>query len=84
MSEIIVSLSSNSNDREIDEYHDSSPSGSSTDSSSNSSSGGNTTDKQYTSEVPRVPLNIFQEEMRTRMASGSLASTSTSAPLSLS
>ena len=45
MFEIIESSSSNSDDREIGEYHDSNPSGSSTDSRSNSSSGGNTTDE---------------------------------------
>ena len=88
MFEIIVSSSSNSDDREINEYHDSNISGSSTDRSSNSSSssGGNTTDEQYTSEVPRVPLETFQEEMRMRMrmASGSLAGTSTNAPSSAS
>ena len=85
MSEIIMSSSSNSDDREINEYHDSSLSGSSTDrSSNNSSSGGNTADEQYTSEVPRVPLEAFQEEMRMRMAFRSLASTSTNAPLSAS
>ena len=42
----------------IDEYHDSSSNGSST-SNSNSISGGNTADKQYTSGVPRVPLEVF-------------------------
>ena len=80
MSEIILSSSRNSNDREIDKYHDSSLSGSSTDSSI--SSGGNTTNEQYTSGVPGVPLDIFQEEMRMRMASRSLAGTSTNVPLS--
>ena len=80
MSKIILSSSRNSNHREIDEYHDSSLSGSSTDSSI--SSGGNTTNEQYTSGVPGVPLDIFQQEIRTRMAFGSLASTSTSVPLS--
>ena len=56
MSETVLSSSSNSVDKAIDEYHDlSSFSGSSDDSSdSDSSSGGNTTDK-YTSGVPRVP-----------------------------
>ena len=81
MSKILVSSSNNSDDREIDEYHDSNPSGSSIDSSNNSSSGGNTTDEQYTSGVPGVPLDVFQEEMRTRMAFGSLAGTSTSVSL---
>ena len=87
MSEIVVSLSSNSDNREIDEYHDStSDSGSSSNSGSRSSdssgSGGNTTNKQYTSGVPGVPLEVLQEELRTRPTSGSHAGTSTTAPLS--
>ena len=48
MSEIVVS-SSNSVDKAIDEYHDSSYSGSS---SNNSSSSGNTTNEEHTSGVP--------------------------------
>jgi len=83
MSEIVVSSSSNSDDREIDEYHDSNIRGSSSDnSSSSSSSGGNTMDEEYTSGVPRIPLDVLQEEMRSRMAFGSLASTSTNVSLS--
>ena len=73
MSEIIVSLSSNSDNWEIDEYHDSSSdsgsSGSNSSSSGSNSSGGNTTDEQYTSGVPMVPLEVLQEELRTRMTS---------------
>jgi len=85
MSKIIVSLSSNSDNREIDEYHDSSLSGSGTNNSSNSSSiRGNTTEEEYTSGVPRVSLEVFQEEVRTRVVSGSLVGTSTSVPLSAS
>ena len=68
MSEIIVSSSSNSDNWEIDEYHDSS-SGSNSSSSGSNSSGGNTTDEQYTSGVPMVLLEVLQEELRTRMAS---------------
>ena len=49
-----------------------------------SSSGGNTTNEQYTSGVPGVPLEVLQEELRTRMASGLHVGTSTSAPLSIS
>ena len=79
MSEIIVSLSSNSDDREIDKYHDSSSG-----SSSRNSSGGNTTDEQYTFGVPGVPLEVLQEELRTREAFGSHIGTSTNAPLSSS
>ena len=81
MSKIIVSSSSNSDEREIDEYHDkSSFSGSSDNSSNNSSDGGNTTNEQYLSGVPGVPLEVLQEKMRTRMASGSLIGTFASAP----
>ena len=73
MSEIIVYSSSNSDNWEIDEYHDSSSdngsSGSNSSSSGSSSSGGNTTDEQYTSGVPMVPLEVLQEELRTRMDS---------------
>ena len=57
MFEIVVSLSSNSVDKAIDEYHDSSYSGSS---SNSSSSSGNTTYEEYTSSVLRVPLEVLQ------------------------
>lgn len=43
----------------------------------------NTTDKQYSSGVPGVPLKVLQEEMRTRATSGSFAGLSTSAPSSI-
>ena len=82
MSKVVLSSSSNSVDKDIDEYHDpSSFSGSSDNSSSgsNGSSGGNTTD-EYTSSVLGVPLEVLQEELRTRVESGSRAGTS--APLS--
>ena len=79
MSEIVVSSSSNSVDKAIDEYHDSNYSGSSSNSSSSNSSG-NTTDKEYTFGVPGVPLEVLQEQLRTRTASG--AGTSTSIHLS--
>ena len=79
MSRIIVSLSSNSYRRGIDEYHNESRSSGSSDSSSDSNSdGGNTSNEQYLSGAPRISLEVFQEKMRTRMASGSLAGTSTS------
>ena len=69
---ILLSSSSDSVDKAIDEYSDhSSFSGSSdSDSSSGSSSGGNTTD-EYISGVPGVPLKVFQGHLRTRTASGS-------------
>ena len=80
MSEVVVSSSSNSVDKAIDEYHDST---SYSGSSSSSSSNGNTMDKVYTSGVPGVPLEVFQEHLRTRVASGSQVGTSTSFPSSL-
>ena len=39
-------------------------------SSDSGSSGGNTTDEQYTSRVLGVPLEVLQEELRMRAASG--------------
>ena len=80
-----MSLSGDSNERKIDEYHDeSSFSGSSSSNSSDNSysSGGNTTDEQYLFGVLGVPLEVLQEERSTRMAFGSFVGTSTSAPLS--
>ena len=67
MFEIAISSSSNSIDKAIDEYHDSNYSGSS---SSSNSSGGNTTDEEYTSGVLGVPLEVLQEQLRTRTTSG--------------
>ena len=79
MSKVVVSSSSNSVDKSINEYHDStSYSGSS--SSSSSSSDGNTTDEEYTSGVPGVHLEVFQEHLRMRVASGSRAGTLTCIP----
>ena len=80
MSEIVLSLSSDSVDKAIDEYTDpSSFSGSSDSNSSGSGSGssseGNTTD-EYESGVPRLPLEVVQEGLRTRSESGSKAGTS--------
>ena len=61
MSENVISSSSNSIDKTINEYHDTtSYSGSS--STSNSSSGGNSTDEGYTSSVPEVPL-LFKSNL---------------------
>ena len=81
MSEVVVSSSSDSVDKAIDECHDSTNySGSS--SSSSSSSNGNTTNEEYTSGVPGGPLKVFQEHLRMKVASRSQAGTSTSIPLS--
>ena len=78
MSEVVVSSSSNSVDKAMDEYHDSTSYSGSNSSTSNSSSGGNTTDEEYTSGVPRVPLKVLLEQLRTRAASRSRVGTSTS------
>ena len=64
MSEIVVSLSSNSDNKEIDKYQDSTSYSSSSSSNSSKSNGsdsseGNTTDEQYTSGVPGVPLEVL-------------------------
>ena len=56
MSKVVVFLSSNSVDKAIGEYYDST---SYSGSSSSSNSGGNTTDEEYTFGVPRVPLEVF-------------------------
>ena len=80
MSETIVSSSSNSIDKAIDNYHDSTSYSGSSNSTSNSSSGGNTMDEEYTSSVPGVPIEVLQEQLRTRASSGSWAGTSTSVP----
>ena len=71
MFEIVVSLSNNSVDKAIDEYRDSSYSGSNSNGSSGSSgNNGNTTDKEYTSGVPGVPLEVLQEQLRMRATFG--------------
>ena len=75
MSEIVLSSSSDSVDRAIDEYTDRSSFSGSSDTNSSSSSKGNTTD-EYTSGVPGVPLEVLQEGLKTRFESGSKAGTS--------
>ena len=82
MSEIVLSSSSDSVDRAIDEYTDRSSFSGSSDSnssSSGSSNEGNTTE-EYESDVPRLPLEVVQEGLRTISQSGSKAGTSS--PLS--
>ena len=80
MSKTITSSSSNSTDKAIDEYHDTTSYSGFSSSTSNSSSGGNTMDEGYMSGVPRVLLEVFQEKLRTRTTFGSRAGTSTSVP----
>ena len=68
--------SSSSLEKEIDEYEgDYSGSEGSDESSEGSTSCSNSSDKHYSSEVPGIPLEKFQELQR-RMASGSGASSS--------
>ena len=69
---IVLSLSSDSVDKAVDEYTDRSSFSGSSDSnnSSGSSSEGNTTD-EYKSGVPGVPLKVLQEGLKTRFESGS-------------
>ena len=76
---IVLSSSSDSVDKAIDEYFDRSSFGGSSDSNSSngSSSEGNTTDK-YKSGVPGVPLKGLQEGLKTRIESGSQAETNAS------
>ena len=69
-----MSLSSDRDEREIDEYHDESNNSGS--SSGESSSSG----EQY---LFGVPLEVFQEELRQRMASRSSVGPSTSVPSSI-
>ena len=74
MSETVLSSSSNSLGKAIDEYHDPSSFSGSSDSNNSTSSRGNTTD-EYVSGVPGVPLEVLQG-LKTRSESGSQASTS--------
>ena len=80
MFETVISLSSNSIDKAIDEYHDTTSYSGSSSSTSNSSSRGNNMDEGYTSGVPRVPLEVLQEQLR--KDSGLQAGTSSSVPSS--
>jgi len=80
MFETVVSSCSNSIDKAIDEYHDSTSYNGSSNSTNNNSNGGNTTDEEYTSGVPGVPLEVLHEQLNTRAAFGSRAGTSTSVP----
>jgi len=74
MAEIVVSHSNDK--REIDKYQDES------NSNESRSSDNDSTNKQYSFGVPRVPLKVLQEEMRKRATFGSSADPSTNAQLS--
>ena len=65
MAEIIVSSSSDRDDRKIDEYHDNS-------NSSGSSSESSSSDERYSFGTLEIPLEVSQEEMRKRVASDCL------------
>ena len=78
MSKSVLSSSSDSVEKAIDEYTDPNSFSSSSDSNSSdsgSSSEGNTTN-EYESSVPRLPLEVVREGLRTRSESGSKAGTS--------
>ena len=76
MFEIVISSSSNSIEKAIDEYHDTtSYSGSSDNSHSRE---GSFTDKGYTSGVPGFPVEVIHEQLR--KASSSQAGTPSSVP----
>ena len=79
MAEIVVSSSSDKDDREIDKYIDKSISSEGS-SSSESSSKSSSLDDVYLPSVPRVPLEDLLKEMKKRAISGSSTSPST-APL---
>ena len=78
MSKIVISSSSNSIEKAIDEYYDTTSDSGSSDSSH--SSEGSSTDEGYTSGVPRLPLEVIQEQLR--KASGFQAGSPSSVPLS--
>ena len=59
MFETVISLSSNSTKKAIDEYYDTT--GDSGSSNSSHSSEGSSSDKGYTSSVPGLPLEVVQE-----------------------
>ena len=61
---MFVSSSSNSTEKAIDKYRDSTGYSSSCSSTSHSSSRGSSTDKGYTSGVPGFPLKVIQEQLR--------------------
>ena len=76
MSETIICSSSNSTEKAMDEYYDTtSDSGSSDSSHSNE---GSSTDEGYTFGVPVLPLEFIQEQLR--KASGSQAGSPSSVP----
>ena len=69
-----MSLSSDRDEREIDEYHDKS------NGSGSSSCNSGSTDEQYSFGVPRIPLEVLQKELRQKTAFGSFTGLSPSIP----
>ena len=67
--------SSSSLERAIDEYHDISSGGSYESGEGTSSSSGSSSDEHYSSRVPGIPLEEFQE-MQCKMAFGARTSSS--------
>ena len=76
MSETVISSSSNSTEKAIDKYYDTSNDNGY--SSSSHSGEGSSTDEGYTSGVPGLPLEVIQDQLR--KASGSQAGTSSNVP----
>ena len=76
MSEIAIPSSSDSTEKGIDEYYDSTSDNSSNNSSH--SNEGSSSDKGYTSGVPGLPLEVVQEQLR--KASSSQAGVSSNVP----
>ena len=67
MAKIVVFSSSNRDDGEINECHDKSNSSEGS-SSSESSFKSSSLDEVYSSGTSRIPLEVFQEEMRKKVA----------------
>ena len=78
MFEIVIPSSSNSTEKAIDEYYDTTNANSFNNSSH--SNKGSSSDEGYTSGIPGLPLEVVQEQLR--KASGSQVGISSSAPLS--
>ena len=76
MSEIVVPSSSDTTEKAIDEYYDST-SDNSSDNNSHSNEG-SSSNEGYTSGVPGLPLEVVQEQLR--KASGSQAGVSSNVP----
>ena len=76
MSQTIISSSSDSTEKAIDEYYDITSNGSSSDSSH--SSGESSMDERYTFGLSGLPLEVIQEQIR--KAFGSKVGTSSNVP----